>query len=183
MYLLEVEPLNLGEDVKALGLELIEPRSREPARGNDAARIWGHVLWALAGTEPWALDFFSHLDPLREFCARHAIRYRVAAARSIVIGAPEDAQLTALLERFAGETFGARAGKMVDSGDPALEGDLARRGADAYHHAFANYLYCAVCDFENGFLTLLTGQLWAQEAVRRVSPVLRDLRVEVRLPA
>lgn len=183
MYLLEVEPLNLGEDVKAVGLELVEVRSREPARGGDAARIWGRVLWALAGTEPWALDFFSHLDRLRDFCTRHGIAYRDAAARSVVIRSPEDAHLAALIERFAGETFGARAGKMLESGDPALEGDLARRGVDAYHHAFANYLYCAVCDFENGFLTLLTEKLWAHEIIRRTTPVLRDLDVEVHLPA
>ena len=183
MYLLEVEPLNLGEDVKAVGLELVEVRSREPARGGDAARIWGRVLWALAGTEPWALDFFSHLDRLRDFCTRHGITYRDAAARSVVISSPDDTHLSALIERFAGETFGARAGSLLESGDPVLEGDLARRGVDAYHHAFASYLYCAVCDFENGFLTLLTEKLWAQEIIRRVTPVLRDLGVEVRLPA
>jgi len=27
---------------------------------------------------------------------------------------------------------------------------------DAYHAAFRNYLFCAVCDFENGFPELLT---------------------------
>jgi hypothetical protein len=182
MYLLEVEPLNLGEDVRALGMELIEPRSREPARGPDAARIWGRVLWALAGTEPWALDFFSHLHRLREFCAHHAVPYREAVARTIVIRAPDDSQLIAIIERFAGETFGARAGKLLDSGDPALEADLAGRGVDAYHQIYSKYQYCAVCDFENGFLTVLTEQLWAQEMVRRLTPVLRDLRVEVRLP-
>jgi hypothetical protein len=183
MYLLEVEPLNLGDDVRAVGLELVEVRTREPARGGDAAGIWGRVLWALAGTEPWSLDFFSHLDRLRDFCTRHGIAYRDAAARSVVIRSPDDAHLTALIERFAGETFGARAGNLLDAGDPALEGDLARRGVDAYHHAYSNYYYCAVCDFENGFLTLLTEKLWAHEIIRRVTPVLRDLEVEVRLPA
>jgi hypothetical protein len=183
MLLLEVEPMNLGDDVRALNLELIEARSREPARGAEAARIWGRVLWALAGAEPWGLDFFSHLDRLRDFCARHNIPYRQANSRSIVIHAPEDAQLVALVERFAGETFGARAGQKLEAGDPELEGDLAKRGVDAYHHTFANYFYCAVCDFENGFLTLLSERLWAQEVVRRITPVLRDLKVEVRLPA
>ena len=183
MYLLEVDPLNLGEDVRAVGLELIEPRTREPARGPEAARIWGRVLWALAGTEPWGLDFFSHLDRVRDFCARHEIGYRDAAAHSIVVRAPEDSKLAVLLERFAGETFGARAGGPLEAGDPALEGELARRGVDAYHRTFSNYFYCAVCDFENGFLTLLTSRLWAQEVARRITPVLRDLHVEVRLPA
>lgn len=183
MYLLEVEPINLGEDVKAIGLELMERRSREPLRGAAAAQVWGRVLWALAGAEPWALDFFSHLDRLRDFCRGHHIAYREAAARTMVIAAPEDAPLTALFERFEGETFGARAGGSLAAGDPALEGDLARRGVDAYHHAYANYYFCAVCDFENGFLTVLTNRLWASEVVRRAGPVLRDLDVEVRLPA
>ena len=40
MFLLEVEPLDLGADVKAIGLELIEPENREPVRGIEAARIW-----------------------------------------------------------------------------------------------------------------------------------------------
>jgi len=183
MYLLEVEPLNLGEDVRAIGLELMELRSREPLRGGEAARVWGRVLWALAGAEPWALDFFSHLDRLRDFCQRHKVAYRDAAARTVVVPAPEDSQLAALLERFEGETFGARAGGPLTTGDAALEGDLASRGVDAYHHAYSNYAFCAVCDFENGFLTLLTTRLWASEVVRRVGPVLRDLEVEVRLPA
>lgn len=182
MYLLEVEPLNLGEDVRAIGLELMELRSREPLRGAEAARVWGRVLWALAGTEPWALDFFSHLDRFRDFCQRHNVAYRDAAARTVVVPAPEDSQLATLLERFEGETFGARAGGPLTTGDAALEGDLASRGVDAYHHAYSNYTFCAVCDFENGFLTLLTTRLWASEVVRRVGPVLRDLEVEVRLP-
>ena len=41
MYLLDVEPLDLGADVRAVGLELIEAdENREPVRGTDAARIW-----------------------------------------------------------------------------------------------------------------------------------------------
>lgn len=183
MYLLEVEPLNLGEDVKAIGLELVEVRSREPLRGAEAARIWGRVLWALAGNEAWALDFFSHLDRLREFCRRHNVAFRDGASRTVVVPAPEDSHLAALFERFEKETFGARAGGLLTTGDAALECELAKRGVDAYHHTFANYLFCAVCDFENGFLTVLTSRLWASEVVRRVQPVLRDLNVEVRIPA
>ncbi len=183
MYLLEVEPLNLGEDVRAVGLELVNPKSREPVRGADAARIWGRVLPGVAGTEPWGLDFFSHLNRLREFCQCHSIAYREAAARCVVITPPEPAPLASLLERFEGETFGARAGGPLPASDAALEADLARRGVDAYHHAFPNYFFCAVCDFDNGALTLLTNRLWASEVIRRVRPVLSDLGVEVRLPS
>jgi hypothetical protein len=181
-YRLEVEPLDLGADVKSLGLELLDRESREPVRGADAARIWGAVLPALAGSEPWALDFFSHLDRLREFCRLHKIAYREAARRCIVIASPRPEQLAALLGRFESETFGARAGGPLAAGDAALEGDLAHRGVDAYHPAFANYFFCAVCDFENGFLTLLTNRLWASEVIRRLRPVLDGLPVEVARP-
>ncbi len=61
-YSPEIEALDLGADVKAVGLEVIETESREPLRGSEAAQIWSAVLPATAGKEPWALDFFSHVD-------------------------------------------------------------------------------------------------------------------------
>ena len=181
MYLLEVEPLDLGEDVKAIGLELIEPENREPVRGAEAAQIWSRILAALSATEAWAFDFFSHLERVREYCGRHDIAFR-EMRKCMVIGAPDEDALPALLERFEGETFGVRSGGPLLAIDMALEGDLARRGVDAYHQTYPNYLFCGVCDFENGFLTLLTKRLWASEVIRRVSPVLTDLVVEARIP-
>ncbi len=181
-YLLEVEPLDLGADVKAVGLELVQRETREPLRGAEGARVWTAVLTALAGAEPWVLDFFSHLDRLRDFCRLRQIAYREAAKRCIVIAAPAAEPLARLLRRFEGETFGVRAGARLASGDAALEGDLARRGVDAYHHVFINYFFCAVCDFENGFLTLLTSRLWASEVIRRVRPVLDEFSVAVARP-
>ena len=182
MILLEVEALDLGADVKAVGLELIEAESRKPLPLAESARIWGRVLLTLVGTEWWALDFFSHLDRVRDFCGRHGITYRPAAARSMVIEPPEPEQLEALIERFAGETFGARAGGLLPDEDEVLEGNLSRRGVDAYHPAFPNYFFCGVCDFANGFLTLLSNHLWASEVVRRLSPALRELDVTVSQP-
>ena len=39
--MLEIEPLDLGPDVRAVGLELVEAdEHREPVRGMDASRIW-----------------------------------------------------------------------------------------------------------------------------------------------
>ena len=181
-YVLEVEPLDLGADVKAVGLELIERESRKPVRGTDAARVWSAVLPALADGEPWSLDFFSHLDRLREFCRLRRIGCREAAHRCMVIAAPGPEALAALLERFERETFGVRAGGLLLSSDAALEGDLARRGVDAYHQVFTNYFFCAVCDFENGYLTLLTNRLWATEVIRRVRPALEALPVAVARP-
>ena len=182
MYRLEIEPLDLGADVKAVGLELIDPQTREPVRGAAAARIWARVLGVLPGTEPWALDFFSHLDRVRDYCNQHSVAFRNAAARCIVIAGPSAEPLAELLERFEGETFGARAGGPLLSGDGPLEADLAARGVDAYHPAYPAYLFCAVCDFEKGFLTLLSNRLWASEVIRRVLPVLREHHVEVSLP-
>jgi hypothetical protein len=186
-YLLDIEPLDLGPDVRAVGLELVEAdENREPVRGNDAARIWARALVAVAGAEPWAIDFFSHLDRVRDFCERRQIAFREANERSIVIPGPVIPVLEELFDRFLLETFGARAGSAVANGDPALEGELARRGVDAYHAAFPNYFFCAVCGFEDGSLVLLSEKLWASEVIRRVRPVVRGLEgieLEVRLPS
>src|SRR5579862_9815477 len=149
-YKLDIEALDLGEDVKAVGLELVEAdENREPVRGADAARVWARVLPATAGQEPWALDFFSHIERVRGYCEAHKVDYRPATQRSIVIPVPKPEILEALLERFEGETFGARAGGALASGaehDSGLEAELARRGVDAYHTAFSRYTFCGICD-------------------------------------
>lgn len=180
---LEVEPLDLGAEVKAIGLELVRPADGEPARGAEAARIWARVLAALAGRESWALDFTSHLDRVREYCSAHGVAFRDAAARALVIPAPGEETLAALVTRFEAETFGARAGGELDAPDTGLEGELARRGVDAYHRAYTMYWFCAVCDFERGWLTVLSDKLWATEVVRRLGPALADLAVDVVRPA
>ena len=186
MYRLEIEALDLGADVRAVALELTEAdENREPARGADAARIWARVLEAAGASEPWALDFFSHLDRVKDYCTSHGIAYRQANQRSIVVPAPEAAVLEALLGRFEGETFGARAGARMASGaaaDSTLETDLARRGVDAYHLAFLNYFFCAVCAFQDGSLVLLSEKLGASEVIRRARPVVKNIGVEVQLP-
>jgi hypothetical protein len=182
VYLLEIEPLDLGADVRAMALELTEAdENREPIRGADAAKVWSRVLPAIAASENWALDFFSHLDRLREYCQRHQICYREATKHSIVVAAPELAVLEPLLDRFQGETFGARAGGLLAEGDPTLEGELARRGVDAYHTAFTKYFFCAICNFEDGSLVILSEKLWASEVVRRARPALEGQDIEVRL--
>lgn len=186
MYRLEIEPLDLGADVRAIGLELAEADdNREPVRGEPAARIWARVLQSTAADEPWALDFFSHLDRVREYCQRQDIAYHQANQRTMVIPAPQQAPLAGLLARFEGETFGARAGARMAAGAPrdsALEAELARRGVDAYHAAFPHYFFCAVCAPEDGSLVLLSEKLWASEVIRRVRPNLKTIGVEVQLP-
>jgi hypothetical protein len=182
-YVLEIEPLDLGADVKAVALNLVELESREPAHGSDAHQIWSASLTALPGTDPWLLDFFAHLDRVREYCVRHAIPFEEkSSGHLLTIPAPGPDLLAGLIARFADETFGVRAGERVLEGDRAVESDLARRGVDGYHAAFRNYLYCAVCDFESGFLTLITERLWTSEVLRRVKPAVAGLAVEVGRP-
>lgn len=186
MYLLDIEALDLGPDVRAVGLDLVEAdENREPVRGEDAARIWSRVIRATAGSELWALDFFSHLDRVRDFCEGRGIEYREANKRSLVIPAPEPASLEGLIGRFQSETFGIRAGGALvtrEGADPELESELARRGVDAYHHAFPSYYFCGICGFEDGSLVVLSEKLRAGEVISRVRPVIKDLKVEVRLP-
>jgi hypothetical protein len=182
--LLEVEPLDLGEDVRAIGLEFVEDNEdREPVRGSEAAAIWAHVLRAAVGDQPWALDFFSHVDRVRDFCERHAIGFREATPHSIVVPAPQEEDLQNLLDRFQNETFGARAGGPLPEADPGLEGELARRGVDAYQKEFPRYFFCAICDFENGSLVVLSKKLWASEVIRRIQPVLKEMALDVRMGA
>ena len=183
MHVLEVEPVDLGPGVKAIGLELTDPENnREPILGKDAAVIWSRVLPAVAGTEPWGLDFFSHLDRVVKYCQSREIPYREASEHSIVVPPVPAEVLAGLFERFEREMFGARAGGAVAAGDAALEGEIARKGVDAYASAIGTYLFCGVCDFENGSLVLLTNKLWASEVMRRINPVLSDIEVTVRLP-
>lgn len=184
MYLLDVEALDLGPDVKAIGLDLVEAdENREPVRGEPAAAIWSRLLPAVAGTEPWALDFFSHLERVRDYCKMHDIDFREANQRSIAISAPKPNVLQPLLGRFQSETFGVRAGKLFEAGDPALEGELARLGADAYQGAYSNYFFCGICAFEDGSLVLLSEKISATDVIRRVRPVLQGLNVEMHLPS
>jgi len=179
---LEIESIDLGADIRAVALELINPDDREPIVGGEAAEIWATLLPVLAGGEPFAIDFFAHIERVRGFCRQHEVVFREAGSRAVVIPQPPGEQLRALFERFAGETFGIRAGGPIVSGDAEVEVDLSKRGVDAYHPAYARYLFCAVCDFEGGFLTVLSQGLWASEMMRRARAALEGLRVEVARP-
>lgn len=181
-YALEVEAMDLGEGIKAAGLELLDKESREPLTGEAATQIWAALFPALAGGEFFALDFFSHLERVREFCQARGITFREEAARCLVIPQPLPEQLSALLGRFAGETFGMRAGAAARAGDRALEDDLSRRGLDAYQAAYPRYTFCAVCDLADGWMTVLSETLWPSEILRRVRPALASFEVELARP-
>lgn len=181
-YSLDVQAMDLGNEVKAVGLELVETENREPVRGVEGAEIWSEILPALAAKESFAVDFFSHLDRVREFCKSRKIEWREAAERCIVISSPSIEELRMLLERFEGETFGLRAGSAAQAADAALEGDLSKRGLDAYQQGYARYTFCAVCEAEDGWVTVLSQTLWPSEIIRRVRPAVQKFDVHIARP-
>lgn len=181
-YSLDVQAMDLGNEVKAVGLELVETENREPVRGTEGAEIWSEILPALAGKEALAVDFFSHLDRVREFCKTRKIEWREAAERCIVIPSPSIEELRMLLERFEGETFGLRAGSAAQTADPELEGDLSKRGLDAYQQAYSRYTFCTVCEPEDGWVTVLSQTLWPSEIIRRVRPAVQKFDVHIARP-
>lgn len=181
-YSLDVQAMDLGNEVKAVGLELVETENREPVRGVEGAEIWSEILPALAAKEAFAVDFFSHLDRVREFCMSRKIEWREAAERCIVISSPSIEELRMLLERFEGETLGLRAGSAAQAADAALEGDLSKRGLDAYQQGYARYTFCAVCEAEDGWVTVLSQTLWPSEIIRRVRPAVQKFDVHIARP-
>jgi hypothetical protein len=181
-YSLDVQAIELGADTKAVGLELIETESREPLRGSEAAEIWAAAFRVLPGNDPSVVDFFSHLERIREFCRSHKIEYREPASRCLVVPQPSLEVLRQLLGRFEAETFGLRAGAAAKIEDAELESDLSRRGLDAYQAAYPRYTFCAVCDLSDAWVTLLSKTLWPSEIIRRVRPALQPFDVYMARP-
>ncbi len=181
-YSLDVQAMDLGPGVKAVGLELMETESREPLRGPEAAAIWSQGLFALAGKEPFVVDFFSHLVRVREFCASHAIAFREPAFRCLVIPQPSAELLQLIFARFEAETFGLRVGTAAADEDPTLEKELSHRGLDAYQAAYSRYTCCAICEPSDGWVTMLSDTLWPSEIIRRVRPALQPFDVYIARP-
>ncbi len=181
-FSLDAQALDLGNDVKAVGLELLETENREPVRGKEAAEIWSEIFPALAGKETYVVDFFSHVDHVREFCKMRKIDWREAEERCIVIPWPSASELRQVLERFEGETFGIRAGTTAGAPDAGLEGELSKRGLDAYQQAYTRYTFCAVCELEDGWVTILSETLWPREIIRRLRPAVQRFDVHIAWP-
>lgn len=177
-----VEPLDLGADVRAISLDLAEEGADSPSTGPDADLIWAAAIPALAEKETWVLDFVSHLDRVRDFCASHSITMREASGRCIVIPDPGGENLAAIVARFDAETFGFRVGGPLAAGDASLEDNLSKLGMDAYQSAYSRYSLCAICDFENGSLTVLSGKFTSSEILRRLRPALTPLGARVDRP-
>ena len=110
------------------------------------------------------------------------IHFREAAERCLVLRAPTESQLEQLFARFEGETFGVRVGTAAEAPDAALEKELSHRGLDAYQTAYERYTFCAVCEPEDGWVTLLSKTLWPTEIIRRVRPAAQRFDVYISRP-
>src|ERR1019366_9155240 len=131
---------------------------------------------------------------VREFCRANNIPWRDAGTRSMAIPHPNAEQLEALFVHFETETFGFRARKAQAQGtavgadaskeleDAELESELSKRGMDGYQSAFTRYTICAICDFENGSIVLITDKLSSGEVLRRLRPVVTALGARVERP-
>ena len=181
-FSLDVQSLDLGVGVKAVSMEILETESREPVKGKQATEFWAAVFPLLAGSEPFVLDFFSHLDRIRDFCAAKQIVFRDAGPRCVVIPQPVQQELRQIFDRFETETFGFRSGARVKEDDAALTGELSQRGLDAYQSAYERYSFCAVCEFADGWVTLLSPTLWSSEVIRRVRPAAQTFDVHIARP-
>ena len=181
-FSLDVQALDLGVGVKAVGLELVETENREPLRGKEAAEIWSAIFPALVAGEPYVVDFFSHIDRVREFCKARGIALREAAERCVVLPQPSQELLCQIFERFEGETFGIRVGLAANEADVPLEGDLSKRGLDAYQPGYDRYTLCAICEPEGGWATLLSETLWPSEVIRRLRPAVQPFDVHIARP-
>jgi hypothetical protein len=181
-FSLDVEALDLGPGTTAVGMELLETESREPVKGSEAAAIWAAVFPGLAVTETFVLDFFSHIDRVREFCKMNDLHFRQAAERCLVLRQPTEPQLEQLFARFERETFGVRCGSSAEAPDEVLESELSHRGLDAYQGAYERYTFCAICEPEDAWVTLLSKTLWPTEIIRRVRPAAQRFDVYISRP-
>jgi hypothetical protein len=44
------------------------------------------------------------------------------------------------------------------------------------------YTFCAVCELEDGWITLLSEKLWPSEVIRRMRPALQPFDVHIARP-
>jgi len=66
--------------------------------------------------------------------------------------------------------------------DAELEKALSRRGLDAYQPAYTRYTFCAVCEPEDGWVTLLSQTLWPTEVIRRIRTAVQKFDVYIARP-
>jgi hypothetical protein len=167
-FSLEVQALDLGAEVKAVVSRFWKPKTANRCVGS-RPRISGPRFSCYRQRAVHA-GFLQSSDRVRDFCASRQIAFHEAGPRCIVIQQPAQEQLQQLFERFETETFGFRAGPRVKEDDLTLTNELCQNGLDAYQAAYQRYSFCAVCEFEDGWVTLLSQKIWPSEVIARAPP-------------
>jgi len=121
----------------------------------------------LVAGEPYVVDFFSHIDRVREFCKARGIALREAAERCVVLPQPSPELLRQIFERFEAETFGIRAGA-ANEADVRWRGPF-QSGLDAYQSAYARYTFARSVS-RRRLVTLLTETLWPAKSSGGCAP-------------
>jgi len=83
-YSLDVQPWNSAPTPGCRTGTTGDAKPRAFARERSSANL-GRRLLCPRGKEMLLLDFFSHVERVREFCNTHAIAYREAAPRCLVV--------------------------------------------------------------------------------------------------
>jgi len=119
---------------------------------------------------------------VRDFFTARKIAFQDTASRSLSITQPAQEQAQELFERFEAETFGVRCGARSRETDAELAAELSRHGVDGYQAAYKGYSFCAICELEDGWVTVLSEGLWPSEIVRRLRPAAQSFDVHIARP-
>ena len=76
--------------------------------------------------------------------------------------------------RHFGESLYARYAQALGQDEPFPE--------DGYQGAYQRYSFCAVCELDDGWVTLLSEGLWPSEVVRRLRPAAKSFDVQIARP-
>jgi len=87
-----------------------------------------------------------------------------------------------LIVRFAGETFGLRCGAAAKEPDAVVESELSYRGLDAYQDAYTRYTFVRSANRNDGWMTLLSQNLWPSEIIRRCTAGAAAVDVHIARP-
>ena len=140
-------------------------------------------MLALAAKESFALDFFSHLDRVREFCNTHSIPFREAAARCLVVPQPSLEQSSPAARTLRSEDIRhARGCRDANTEIRLWRTNFLIAAWTPTSPPIARYTFCAVCEPDDGWVTVLSDTLWPSEVIRRVRPALQPFDVYIARP-
>ena len=181
-FSLDVEALDLGPGVKAVGLELVETENREPFVARRQRRFGrrSSLPWRMKNITSWIFSATS--IALRSFArrGRSSIAKQACAAwfcrsRGRVNCSSFSSASKAKPLEFAREPL--RKLPM-----PRWKATFPSAASTPTKPPMSATLFCAVCEPEDGWVTLLSATLWASEVIRRVRPAVLPFDIYIARP-